>query len=168
MTLRFALLDGMHERKNFCCGEPALDAYMRQQAAQDMKRGFATVIVAAEQTAPSTIVGYYTLSAASILLSDLPESMLRRMPRYPDVPAVRLGRLAVSQDRQKQHIGSLLLLDSLYRACNTELGWAFFIVDAKNEHVASFYEKFQFSTFADTKKHLWMTRRQAEHLVRGM
>lgn len=168
MMLRFARLDGSCERKNFCCGEPALDVYLRKQAAQDMKRGFATVIVATEKTDPSIIVGYYTLSAASVLLSDLPEAMLRRMPRYPDVPAVRLGRLAVSQDRQKQHIGSLLLLDSLCRACNTELAWAFFIVDAKNEHVASFYEKFQFSTFANTKKHLWMTRRQAERLVRGM
>jgi predicted N-acetyltransferase YhbS len=113
-------------------------------------------------------VGYYTLSAASILLSDLPEAMLRRMPRYPDVPAVRLGRLAVSQDRQKQHIGSLLLLDSLYRACTTGLAGAFFIVDAKNEHVANFYEKFQFPTFVHTKKLLWMPRRQAEQVVGSM
>ncbi len=168
MTLRFALLDGSLERKNFCCGESVLDAYLRQQAAQDMKRGFATVIVATEEAAPSKVIGYYTLSAASLVLSDLPEAVLRRMPRYPDVPAVRLGRLAVSQDRQRQHIGSLLLLDSLYRACNTELAWAFFIVEAKNEQVANFYEKFQFSPFVNTKKHLWMPRRQAERLVAGM
>lgn len=177
MSLVFSLLRPDMDKAAFRCGEPALDAYMQKQASQDMKRGFATVIVAhATTSTPVThantsnpmmhdIVGFYTLSAASIVLSSLPENMARKMPRYPTVPAVRLGRLAVHEDFQGQHIGSLLLLDALRRSCQNELAWAVFLVDAKNEQVAHFYKKFLFQSFMDNTRSLWMHRKQAERIV---
>ena len=103
-----------------------------------MKRGFASVIVARESSDPNRI-GFYTLCAASIVLNSLPEE-IAKMPRYPTVPAVRLGRLAVHKDFQSQHIGSLLVLDALHRSCQNELAWAIFLVDAKNEQVVKFYK----------------------------
>lgn len=93
-----------------------------------------------------TVVGFYTLSAASILLSSLPDETARKRPRYPSVPAIRLGRLAVAASTQGQHIGSLLVLDTLRRACRNELAWAVFLVDAKNERAATFYESLFFPT----------------------
>jgi hypothetical protein len=48
----------------------------------------------AVETATSYVAGYYTISAASIPLVDLPPDQTRRLPRYPTVPAVRIGRLA--------------------------------------------------------------------------
>ena len=39
----------------------------------------------------STIAAYYTISAASIPLVDLPPDETRRLPRYPTVPAVLSG-----------------------------------------------------------------------------
>lgn len=107
-----------------------------------MKRGFATVIVAGTDTSPNTIIGYYTLSAASVLLDKVPEDVARATPRYPNVPAVRIGRLAVGSRMQGLHIGSLLVLDALRRSCRGELAWALFLADGKNERVAAFYEKF--------------------------
>lgn len=162
MKLLFDLLRPGMDRSGFSCGEPALDAYLHKQAGQDMRRGFATVIAARQSMSPEKVVGYYTLSAASILLNSLPNETARKMPRYPSVPAIRLGRLAVETSQQGQHIGSLLVLDALRRACRNELAWAVFLVDAKSERAAIFYEKFLFQRFQENTLALWMLRRNAE------
>ncbi|MDR1125110.1 MAG: GNAT family N-acetyltransferase [Deltaproteobacteria bacterium] len=162
MSLLFGLLRPDMDRNGFTCGEPALDTYLRNQAEQDMKRGFATVVAARESSRPDAIIGFYMLCAASILLADLPEDTVRKLPRYP---AVRLGRLAVSAEKQGQHIGSLLILDAVRRVCCNELAWAAFLVDAKNEQAATFYEKFLFQRFHDNKLSLWVHRKQAETLI---
>ena len=168
MKLLFDLLTPDMDRSGFTCGEPALDAYLRKQAGQDMRRGFATVIAARQEDNPKTVVGFYTLSAASILLTSLPDETARKMPRYPSVPAIRLGRLAVTSAFQGQHIGSLLVLDALHRACCNELAWAVFLVDAKTEKAAVFYEKFLFQRFEEHKIQLWMHRKQAKRLSHCM
>lgn len=165
MKLLFDLLTPGMDRRGFSCGEPALDAYLHKQAGQDMRRGFATVIAARQSMSPEKVVGYYTLSAASILLNSLPNETARKMPRYPSVPAIRLGRLAVDISKQKQHVGSLLVMDALRRACRNELAWAIFLVDAKSEKSAVFYEKFLFQHFQENSLALWMVRKNAEKIV---
>lgn len=165
MSLLFGLLTPDMDRSGFACGEPALDAYLQKQAGQDMKRGFATVVVARESANPHEIIGFYTLCAASILLTKLPEATARKMPRYPSVPAIRLGRLAVSAAMQGRHIGSLLVLNALRRACRNELAWAVYLVDAKSARAAYFYEKLLFQHFSENRLSLWMHRKQAEALV---
>lgn len=165
MNLLFRPLPAGMPRDGFACGDRALDAYWQTQAGQDHKRGFATVIVAADAQAPDRTIGFYTLAAASVLLTDMPEAEARRMPRYPAVPAVRLGRLAVTSAFQGRHIGSLLVLDALRRSCRNELAWALFLVDAKKEQTVAFYEKFLFKRFAQRPLSLWMHRKQAERLA---
>lgn len=59
------------------------------------------------------IRGYYTLSAYSVRLTDLPTSLTRKLPRYPDVPAALLGRLAVDMGCQGQGLGEDLMLDAM-------------------------------------------------------
>jgi hypothetical protein len=93
---RLELLGREHERLSFRCGEDALDRYFQTQVTQDVRRRIANCFVAVE-TATSHVAGYYTISAASILLVDLPADEAKRLPRYPTVPAVRIGRLAVDQ-----------------------------------------------------------------------
>lgn len=165
MKLLFDLLTPSMDRGDFSCGEPALDAYLHKQAGQDMRRGFATVIAARQATSPEKVVGFYTLSAASILLTSLPNETARKMPRYPAVPAIRLGRLAVDASQQRQHIGSLLVLDALRRACRNELAWAVFLVDAKTERSAIFYEKFLFQRFQEERLALWGLRKDIQKLA---
>ena len=165
MKLLFDVLTSAMDRSDFSCGEPALDAYLHKQASQDMRRGFATVIAARQATSPEKVVGFYTLSAASILLTSLPNETARKMPRYPAVPAIRLGRLAVDASQQRQHIGSLLVLDALRRACRNELAWAVFLVDAKTERSAIFYEKFLFQRFQEERLALWGLRKDIQKLA---
>lgn len=91
--------------------------------------------------------------------------MARKMPRYPTMSAIHLGRLAVHENVQGQHIGSLLPLDALRRSCQNKLAWAVFLVDAKNEQVANFYKKLLFQPFMDNTRSLWMHRKQAERIA---
>ena len=169
MKLRFSLLSedaGKADRQNFSCGTPELDAYLHRQASQDMPRGFATVVLARTLDEPAGILGYYAFSAASIPIVSLPEETSGKMPRYRNVPTILLGRLAVAQSMQNRRLGSLLLFDALKRACSSDIAWAIFMVDAKNERAIAFYEKFGFLRFHHTPNSLWLTRKQAQSLIR--
>lgn len=170
MNLRFSLLSGetgKSDRQDFSCGTPELDHYLRQQAGQDVARGFATVVLARAVDAPAAILGYYACSAASIPIVSLPKEIAGKMPRYRNVPAILLGRLAVAHAMQNRRIGSLLLFDALKRACANEMAWAVFLVKAKNERAAAFYQKFRFLRFHHAPHSLWITRKQAETLIRA-
>jgi ribosomal protein S18 acetylase RimI-like enzyme len=144
-----------HDRKSFSCGTEALDRYIRDQAGQDAKRRTAVCYVAhAPQS--SQIAGYYTLSAAEVLLSELPPDMVRGLPRYPVVPVARLGRLAINEEFQGQRLGSALLWDAARRILRTEIGIFAMVVDAKDEKAAAFYRYHGFLTLQSNPLQLFL------------
>jgi predicted N-acetyltransferase YhbS len=156
----------IHNRFGFTCGDEALDQYLKTQAGQDMRRGIANVIVAVMPESKD-ICGYYTLSAASVDLTKLPDTLRNKLPRYGQVPAVLLGRLAVSQSLQGRGIGALLLADSVKRANRSELGWAVLMIKAKHEQATAFYHHFGFHSFAHDQLLLWATRQELYCLAGG-
>jgi hypothetical protein len=81
----------------------ALDRYFGTQVSQDIKRRVAACFVALDQE--GSIAGYYTLASASVSLADLPAPLMKKLPRYPSVPAVRMGRLAVARSCQGIGLG---------------------------------------------------------------
>jgi GNAT superfamily N-acetyltransferase len=96
-----------------------------------------------------TIAGYYTLSSTSVQLGELPEQTVRKLPKYPLVPATLLGRLAVDRRQQGKGYGRFLLADALYRAAQSEIASFAVIVDAKDENARRFYERESFLPFPD-------------------
>ena len=112
-------LDLAADRAKFTCGIEPLDRYFRTQVSQDIKRRVSACFVANDNM--GQIAGYYTLASASILLSDLPETLAKKLPRYPSVPAVRMGRLAVSDSFKGKGLGAALLADALRRAATAEV-----------------------------------------------
>lgn len=151
---RIAALAPSHDRSLFDSGIPALDRYLREQAGQDIRRRVAACFVAL--TDESRIAAYYTLSAASVPLLDLPASMTRRLPRYPSIPAIRMGRLAVDKDFQGQGLGSTLLVNAMRRAAASEIPGVALIVDAKNARAAAFYQHHSFIPLADSPLMLFL------------
>ncbi|MBK5915217.1 GNAT family N-acetyltransferase [Rhodocyclus purpureus] len=145
MEYRIRGLDDQVETASFRCGEPALDQYLRRYANQDIRRGVARVFVATPTDQASVVAGFYTLSAASVAAEQLPDSLRKKLPRYP-VPAALLGRLAVSETAQGQGLGSILLVDACKRvaAASQTLAVAAIIVDAKSPAAAAFYQHFGF------------------------
>ena len=125
------------DRSTFHCGSEPLDRYFQTQVTQDIKRRVTACFVACD--ASGNVAGYYTLASASVTLSDLPSEVTRRLPRYPSVPAVRMGRLAVDQSLRGSGLGAALLSDALRRASIAEIAAYALIVDAKDSTAASFY-----------------------------
>ncbi|HSO84246.1 GNAT family N-acetyltransferase [Thiocapsa sp.] len=133
-----------HKRADFACGHDALDEYLRRYAGQSLRNHLARVYVAEDGHAK--VLGYYTLSAASLGHDELPESLAHRLPKYP-VPAVLIGRMASDRRARESglRIGSRLLIHALkqsLRAAGT-IGVQCVIVDSKPEAVA-FYRRFGF------------------------
>ena len=131
-----------HDRKHFACGQAVLDAYLQKQALQDIKRRVASCFVLLDSA--ERIAGYYTLSAGSVLLDALPEALRKKLPRYPTVPVVRMGRLAVASQAQGQGIGGVLLYDALVRTVRADIAAYALLVEAKNDTAAAFYSHYAF------------------------
>lgn len=138
---------GKEDRSNFCCGSEPLDRYFKTQVGQDVRRRVSACYVALEKTT-GRIAGYYTLSAADVPVSDLPAEISRRLPRYPSVPAARIGRLAIDRRFQGRRLGGALLLNAAMRALRSEIAVFALVVDAKDDEAAAFYRHHGFSAFA--------------------
>jgi GNAT superfamily N-acetyltransferase len=145
LELIIAPLGKQHDRKSFDCGEQSLNDYLHQYASQDMKRRINKVFVASPPETPQQVIGYYGLSAGSLVTDDLPEELQRRLPGYP-VPVVLLGRLTIAESSQGMGFGSILLADALQRIARASQVMAVYavVVDALNERAAQFYRQFGF------------------------
>lgn len=145
---QLAVLDAAHDRTAFRSGSEPLNRYLREQVTQDIRRRVAACFVALADG--QRIAGYYTLASASLLLADLPASSGKKLPRYPTVLAVRMGRLAVDQAFQGQGLGGALLADALDRAARSEIAAFAMVVDAKDEAAAAFYQHHGFMPLPDS------------------
>ena len=153
-----------HERASFNCGEPSLDAYIRRQASQDVRRRVAQTFVALGKE-PQEIAGYYTVSAASFEKEEMPPEMAKRLPHYP-VPAAVLGRLAIAQQYQGSGLGEALLIDAIKRVLHASdtIGVYAIIVDALNDSASSFYKRYGFLSFPSKLNRLFLPLQTFENL----
>jgi GNAT superfamily N-acetyltransferase len=145
--LRVEPLGSNHDHSRFESGVEPLDRYLRSQASQDARKNMAAPFVLV--LPGGMIAGYYTLSSTSVKLGELPEQTVRKLPKYPLVPATLLGRLAVDRRQQGKGYGRFLLADALYRAVRSEIASFAVIVDAKDENARRFYERESFLPFSD-------------------
>lgn len=141
-------LGSNHNRSAFCCGSAPLDRYLREFVTQDICRRVAACFVAVAEE--RRIAGYYTLASASIPLTDLPQATTKKLPRYPSIPAVRLGRLAVDQEFKGLGLGGALLADAIERSTRAEIASFALLVDAKDESAAAFYIHHGFIVLPDS------------------
>jgi ribosomal protein S18 acetylase RimI-like enzyme len=135
-------LTSNHELGSFDCGVPDLNIWLRTSALRNQKENTSRTFVLTED---EKVVAFYCLATASTERESLPNSKQRNSPR--DVPLISLGRLAVDIKFQGLGIGALLLRDAIARslAATEHVAAKFMRVDAKNEDVARFYERFGFT-----------------------
>lgn len=146
-ALRIEVLGPQHDRTAFESGVKPLDRYFQVQAGQDARKNMAAPFVLV--LPDGTVGGYYTLSATSVSLAELPAQITRKLPRYPHVPATLLGRLAVDRRHQGKGYGRFLLADALFRSVHSEIASFAVVVDAKDENARRFYERESFLQFPD-------------------
>jgi ribosomal protein S18 acetylase RimI-like enzyme len=155
VPFRFEALGDIHDRAAFRCGDEALDRYFQTQVAQDIRRRITNCFVVVE-VATGHVAAYYTLSAASIPLVDLPPDETRRLPRYPTLPAVRIGRLAVDRRFQRRGLGELMLMNAVHRTIQDAAVAFALLVDAKSDLVAGFYRRYGFRPIAGKPSTLFL------------
>jgi len=129
-----------HDREALDCGDEALNEFLRRYARKSHERGGAKTFLAIDDAGDKTIVGFYSLSPASVDYIRTPEIIRRRLARY-DVPGFRLARLAVDRRWQGRGIGGQLLLAAGRRClwAASQVGGVVLVIDAKNERVAEWY-----------------------------
>ncbi len=74
-----------HDRNAFDCGEDNLNTYLKRYARQNHESGGAKCFVATPRETPARILGFYTLSPASIEFNRAPAVATRGLARY-EVP----------------------------------------------------------------------------------
>ena len=129
-----------HDRESFDCGEDALNEFLRRYARKSHELGGAKTFLAIDAADNETILGFYSLSSASVEYARTPEIIRRRLARH-DVPGFRLARLAVDRKLQGQGLGGQLLLAAGRRCLVAagEVGGVVLVIDAKNQRVAAWY-----------------------------
>jgi GNAT superfamily N-acetyltransferase len=143
-----------HGRIAFRSGVDALDRYLRELALQDIKRRVAGCFVALDDA--SEVAGFYTLAATSVPFDSLPADLTKRLPRYPVVPAMLLGRLAIATKHQGKGLGRALVADALMRTDSFGIGAFALIIDAKDKRAITFYEANGFALIPDETRRMFL------------
>jgi GNAT superfamily N-acetyltransferase len=132
-----------HDREAFDCGDAQLNEFLRRHARQSHERGGAKTFVATPTGDERRVLGFYSLSPASIEHARAPALASKGLARY-EVPVFRLGRLAVDARWQGHGLGGQLLLAAGRRCIRAaaEVGGVALLIDAKDERVAGWYRAY--------------------------
>jgi GNAT superfamily N-acetyltransferase len=157
-----------HHREVFDCGEAALNEFLQRYARKSHEMGSAKTFVAISEADNKTILGFYSLSPASLAYARTPELIRRGLARH-EVPAFRLARLAVDLKAQGQGLGGQLLLAAGKRCllASAEVGGVAMLIDAKNPRVAAWYASYGALPLLDAPLSLLLPLRTIEAALKA-
>jgi GNAT superfamily N-acetyltransferase len=140
-----------HDRSGFDCGDVALNDYLVRHARQNDARAISKTFVCIGNNDAAKILGYYTLSPASVEAERVPEAARRRSGNY-DVSGFRLARLAIDLSAQGQGLGGQLLFSATRRCIRVvgDVGGTALFIDAKNDRARDWYCRYGASSLIDS------------------
>ena len=170
--LIFEPLGESHVRADFTCSGGdgiLLQTYLRDdaRALREHRRHVAAVHVMARASNPGRICGYFTLASATLELEELPKAVRRTLPRYRPMPALKLGRMAVSDDFRGHDLGTILI-EEAFRICvrlRASIGFVALLVDAKTDELVKYYEKRGFMRFPERQRSLYIMQATMAQIV---
>ena len=155
---KIELLSKSHDRDGFDCGSEPLNVFLKQTARQHAERGISRTFVLVEESAsePKSIAAYFTLNICQLRAEQLPPEIARRLPR--EIAGVKLGRLAIAKERQRQGLGKLLLVAAMKKFVEVfdSAGGIGLFVDAKDDAAKAYYERFGFVPLLDNPLQLFL------------
>ncbi len=148
-----------HRREEFHCESPELTEFLRTRARKEMQARASACFVLVEETDPGRIVGYYTLSQTSVVLGQLPALLAKRLPRYAQLGATLIGRLARDLAWKGKQAGRLLIVDALRRSLrhSVDVGSVVVVTDPKDEKARAFYGSYGFQQLDEERLFLPMS-----------
>jgi ribosomal protein S18 acetylase RimI-like enzyme len=155
---KIELLAKSHDRDGFDCGSEPLNLFLKQTARPHAERGISRtfVLVDEEASAPKPILAFFSLNLCQIKSESLTAAEAKKLPR--DVAGIRLGRLAVAKEYQRQGVGKTLLVAAMGKFIeifNTAGGIGLF-VDAKDQDAKRYYEQFGFVPMPSNELELFL------------
>lgn len=162
----FSKLKDQINRDDFDCGNNHLNDFIKTKASQYEKNNLAKIYLAKEENT-NIIAGYYSLSASSVELTNIPNKITSKLPKHSKLPVALLGKLAVNKIYQGQGLGAFLLMDALDKIIkiSSELGYFAVEVDAIDESAKTFYLKYGFESLLDDDKHMYITIKKLNKLL---
>jgi ribosomal protein S18 acetylase RimI-like enzyme len=136
-------LNKHHKRTAFCSGVDMVDAWLRKRAHQARQKHLAVTRVLLKE--PDIIAGFYTLAMGQVNFDELPNDIVRKLPRTL-LPIVTLAWLAVDKHYQGKGLGERLLAQALADCYQTGQMMPFMAVllDCANVNAKSFYQRYDF------------------------
>jgi GNAT superfamily N-acetyltransferase len=150
---RLQPLGQAHDRPGFVCGPEPLERYFTTQVTQDIRRRIAKCFVLVE-LATGRLAGFYTLSATSVVLSEIPDGLFKALPRFPVIPCVLIGRLAVASHAQGRKLGTATLAHAIETIALAPIGVFAIVVEAKDDAARAFYQRHGFTSVNDRENRL--------------
>ena len=145
MAVTIRRLEEFDEVENFDCGDQPLNNYLKRHAwTNQQKISIGVTYVAVDESAPRTVLGYFTLATSSAPRDRLPRKYVRGLPPY-DLPLILLARLAVDKRFSSRGLGHALLSEALKITVRVadEVGCRCIITDAYPDK-AGWYARYGF------------------------
>jgi GNAT superfamily N-acetyltransferase len=105
-------IEEQDQMDEFDCGDVALNNYLKRHAwSNQQKVSIGVSYIAADETAPRFVLGYFTLATASARHDQFPKKYVRGLPPY-DLPLILLARLAVDRRFASRGLGHSLISEA--------------------------------------------------------
>lgn len=151
-------LDTTNLCQAYDCGAAALNQFLHKHALPNQLADAARTYVASIETEEGKqVVGFYTLTAASVVPEDSPDRIRKGLARHP-IPVVLLARLAVDQQYKGQGLGKGLFKDALLRTAQAAevIAARGLLVHAKDEQAKQFYLRYNLEASPTHPLHLFL------------
>src|SRR5580704_17115467 len=122
----------------FDCGDEPLNNYLKRHAWTNQEKiSIGVTYVAIDDSAPYTVLGYFTLATSSVPRDVLPKKYVRGLPPY-DLPLILLARLAVDRRFAGWGIGHAQISEAFRISLRVadEVGCRAIVTDAYRDRVA--------------------------------
>jgi ribosomal protein S18 acetylase RimI-like enzyme len=153
-----------HPRKRFRSGQPEVDEWLAARALQHQDKHLSASRVLLD--GPGAIAGYFTLATGQVDFSELPDEIVRRLPRR-QLPVAVLAWLGVDRAFQGRGLGRLLLAQAL-RDCH-EAGRTFafvaVILDCVDDAAKAFYRRYDFREVPGHPYRLFLSAQQLDAMM---
>jgi GNAT superfamily N-acetyltransferase len=138
-------LEEQDELESFDCGDEPLNNYLKRHAWANQQRiSIGVTYVAADEAAPRSVIGYFTLAMASVARDSFPKKYVQGLPPY-DLPLILLARLAVDRRFSGRGLGHALISEAFRIALRVadDVGCRCIITDAYRDRV-EWYARYGF------------------------
>jgi GNAT superfamily N-acetyltransferase len=163
---RFERLSRAHPRRKFRSAQKKVDDWLATKALQHQKKHLSVtkVLIGPDEG----IAGFFTLATGQVDFGDLPAAAVQRLPRRA-LPVAILAWLGVSENRQGQGLGRLLLAQALLdcHAAGQTFAFTAVILDCLDDRAKAFYRQWDFEELPGHPYRLFLGARQLDAMVQG-